>query len=51
MQSRSHKAYMPEPDDPFAYTNLATVYGFQQREDDASRVIAELREKFPIQFQ
>ena len=36
-----------EPDDPFGYTNLATVYAFQQREDDAAAVIAELRRRFP----
>ena len=36
-----------EPDDPFAYTNLATVYAFQQREDDAAGLITELRKRFP----
>jgi adenylate cyclase len=36
-----------EPNDPFAHTNLATVYGFQQRAEDAARTVSELREKFP----
>jgi adenylate cyclase len=36
-----------EPDDPFGYTNLATVYAFQQREDDAAGMISELRKRFP----
>ena len=36
-----------EPDDPFRYTNLATVYAFQQREDDAARMISELKRRFP----
>ena len=35
MQSRRHKAYLhQELVDPFAYTTLATVYGFQQRDTD-----------------
>jgi adenylate cyclase len=36
-----------EPDDPFGYTNLATVYAFQNRAEDASAVMSELRERFP----
>lgn len=36
-----------EPDDPFGYTNLAIVYAFQQREDDAAFLITELRKRFP----
>ena len=36
-----------EPDDPFSYTNLATVYGFRDRLDDAARVVARLRERHP----
>jgi TolB-like protein len=34
-------------DDPSAYVNLATVHGFQQRDDDAKRVISEVRRKYP----
>ena len=36
-----------EPDDPYAYTNLATVYAFQQREQDAATLISELKQRFP----
>ena len=36
-----------EPDDPFGYTNLATVYAFQKREDDAAALTSELRKRFP----
>ena len=36
-----------EPDDPYSYIMLATVYGFQHREEDAVRTISELRNKFP----
>jgi adenylate cyclase len=36
-----------EPDEPYGYINLATVYGFQQRADDAARVISELKARFP----
>jgi TolB-like protein/two-component SAPR family response regulator/lipoprotein NlpI len=36
-----------EPDEPYAYMNLATVYGFQGREADASATVAQLRDKFP----
>ena len=36
-----------EPDDPFGYTNLATVYAFQQREADAAGLITELKKRFP----
>lgn len=37
-----------EPDEPYAYMNLATIYGFQEREDDAARAVLRLREKFPV---
>ena len=44
----SAEAYrQQEPDDPFGYTNLAIVYGFQQREDDAAGLMSELRNRFP----
>jgi tetratricopeptide (TPR) repeat protein len=36
-----------EPDDPYSYTNLATVYGFLEQRDDATRIISDLRDKFP----
>jgi TolB-like protein len=36
-----------EPEDPFAYAILATVYAFQQRDGEASSAIAQLRDKFP----
>jgi tetratricopeptide (TPR) repeat protein len=36
-----------EPDDPFGYTNLATVYAFQRRDDDAAGIISELKKRFP----
>jgi tetratricopeptide (TPR) repeat protein len=36
-----------EPDDPFGYINLATIYGFQARESDAAALISELRTRFP----
>ena len=36
-----------EPDDPFGYTNLATVCAFQNREEDAVALISELRKRFP----
>ena len=36
-----------EPDEPYSYLILATVYGFQQREDDAVRTISELKKRFP----
>lgn len=36
-----------EPDDPYSYTNLATIYGLQDRFDDAARVVSNLRERFP----
>jgi adenylate cyclase len=37
-----------EPEDPFAFTNLATVYAFQQREAEAAATISELKKKFPV---
>lgn len=36
-----------EPDEPYAYMNLATIYGFQGREADAARLVQQLKEKFP----
>lgn len=36
-----------EPDESYSYLILATVYGFQQREDDAVRTISELKKRFP----
>lgn len=36
-----------EPDDPYGYALLATVYGFQGRGLDAARMVSILREKFP----
>jgi adenylate cyclase len=36
-----------EPDDPYSYFALASVYAFQEREDDAARVVSELRKRFP----
>lgn len=36
-----------EPDEPFSYTNLATVYGFQGRREDAALVISRLRARVP----
>jgi TolB-like protein len=42
------EAYLrQEPDDPFGLTNLAIVYAFQQREDDAAALMSELRKRFP----
>jgi TolB-like protein/DNA-binding SARP family transcriptional activator len=36
-----------EPNDPFSYTNLAIVYGFHERNDDAAALISELKQRFP----
>ena len=36
-----------EPDDPYSYTILATVYGFQDRLDDAAFVVRRMRERLP----
>jgi adenylate cyclase len=42
------EAYLEqEPNDADAYMNLATVYGFQQRDADVVRMISELRNRFP----
>lgn len=34
------------PDDPLAYMHLATVYGFQDRNEDAVRLVTILKRKF-----
>jgi adenylate cyclase len=36
-----------EPDEPFAYATLATIYAFQDRKEEAARMIAELTLRFP----
>lgn len=36
-----------EPDEPFAYTNMATILAFQNRKKEAAEMIARLRERFP----
>ncbi len=36
-----------QPDEPYAYVLVATINGLQQREEEATRVVAQLREKFP----
>jgi len=36
-----------EPDDPYSYFALATVYAFQGREEDAARRVGEIRRRFP----
>jgi Flp pilus assembly protein TadD len=46
-EAAAHAYLQQEPDDPFALTNLAIVYGFQQREDDAAELISKLKNKFP----
>jgi TolB-like protein len=41
------EAYLQQEPEPFGYICLATVYGFQERVDDATRAITELRKRFP----
>jgi DNA-binding SARP family transcriptional activator/Tfp pilus assembly protein PilF len=36
-----------EPDEPFAYTNMATILALQHRKKEAAAMIARLRERFP----
>lgn len=36
-----------EPDDPYGYMNLATIYSFQGLEAKASATVAQLKDKFP----
>jgi TolB-like protein/Tfp pilus assembly protein PilF len=46
-QEAAEENFRLEPDDQDAHMILATVYGFQRREDDAIRIISELKKKFP----
>ena len=46
-QEAAEENFRLEPDDEDAHMILATVYGFQRRENDASRIVSELRNKFP----
>lgn len=46
-EAAARSYFRQEPDDPYAYTSLATVYAFQQREDDAAGMISELKKRFP----
>ncbi len=36
-----------EPDDPYSYANVATIFAFQGRDHDAVRTISELKSRFP----
>jgi len=46
-QEAAEENFRLEPDDEDAHMILATVYGFQRREDDAVRIVSELKKKFP----
>lgn len=46
-QKAAEENFRLEPDDEDAHMILATVYGFQLREDDAFRIVTELKKKFP----
>jgi tetratricopeptide (TPR) repeat protein len=44
----AEKFMRQEPDDPYSYIMLATAYGFEGRQVDATNAISDLRERFPV---